>query len=88
VPLGGCSDELVALVSGLLTLTPGTMPIELVRDPTVLYIHVLHLDRVDDVRRQIWSLRDLVVRAFGGRDALAALDAAGGATDDRAGERP
>jgi multicomponent Na+:H+ antiporter subunit E len=85
VPLEGCSDELVALVSGLITLTPGTMPIELVRDPTVLYIHVLHLDRVDDVRRQIWSLRDLVVGAFGGPEALAALDAAG---DERAGERP
>jgi multicomponent Na+:H+ antiporter subunit E len=80
VPLGGCSDELVALIANLLALTPGTMPVELVRDPTVLYIHILHLDSVDDVRRQVWSLRDLVVRAFGGPEAVAAID--------RAGERP
>ncbi len=84
VPLEACSDELVTLVANLLTLTPGTMPIEIERDPTVLYVHVLHLDRVDDVRRQIWSLRDLVVRAFGGPEAMAALDRAG----DHSGERP
>jgi multicomponent Na+:H+ antiporter subunit E len=81
VPLEGCSDELVTLVANLLTLTPGTMPIEIGGDPTMLYVHVLHLDRVDDVRRQIRSLRDLVVRAFGGPEAVAALARA----DDRRG---
>jgi multicomponent Na+:H+ antiporter subunit E len=83
VPLEACSDELVTLIANLLTLTPGTMPIEIEGDPTVLYVHVLHLDRVDDVRRQIWSLRDLVVRAFGGPEAMAALDRAG----DHSGEQ-
>ena len=77
VPLAGCSDELLTLVANLLALTPGTMPVEIERDPTVLYVHVLHLDNVEDVRRQIGHLRDLVVRAFGSAETVAALGGGG-----------
>jgi multicomponent Na+:H+ antiporter subunit E len=76
VPLPGCSDELLALVANLLSLTPGTMPIEVRRNPTVMVVHVLHLDDVEAVRTRIWSLRDLVVRALGTPDAIAALPGA------------
>jgi multicomponent Na+:H+ antiporter subunit E len=65
VPLPGCSDELLALVANILAMTPGTMPLEVTRDPVVMYVHVLHLGSVDEVRREIWRLRDLVVEAFG-----------------------
>jgi multicomponent Na+:H+ antiporter subunit E len=65
VPLPGCSDELLTLIANLLAMTPGTMPLEVTRDPVVMYVHVLHLGSVDAVRREIWSLRDLVVEAFG-----------------------
>jgi hypothetical protein len=41
------------------------MPLEVTRDPVVMYVHVLHLGSVDEVRREIWRLRDLVVEAFG-----------------------
>jgi multicomponent Na+:H+ antiporter subunit E len=86
VPLAGCSDELVTIIASLVAMTPGTMPIEVDQDPTVMYVHVLHLDDPDATRAAIWRLRDQVVRAFGTPEAIAAVarakaDAlAGGAT--------
>ena len=65
VPLPGCSDELLTLITNLLALSPGTMPVELRHDPTVLYVHVLHLRDVEDVRAEITHLTALAVRAFG-----------------------
>ena len=75
VPLPGCSDELLTLMSNLLALSPGTMPIELRQDPTVLYVHVLHRNDVEQVRRDILRLTDLTVRAFGSDETIADQDA-------------
>ena len=50
------------------------MPLELTMDPLVLYVHVLHLDDVEQVRRDILHLTDLTVRAFGSAEAVAAQD--------------
>ena len=74
VPLPGCSDELLALVSNLVALSPGSMPLELTHGPTVLYVHVLHLRDLDTTRRDILRLTDLTVRAFGSAEAVAAQD--------------
>ncbi len=76
VPLAGCSDELVTLMSTLVAMTPGTMPVEVEQDPTVLYVHVLHLDDPERVRRAIWRLRDEVVQAFGTAAAVAEVEQA------------
>jgi multicomponent Na+:H+ antiporter subunit E len=73
VPLTGCSDELLTLITNFVTLTPGTAPVDVERDPPSMSVHVLHLDDVEEVRRDIWRLRDLTVRAFGSRAAIAAL---------------
>ena len=74
VPLPGCSDELLTLISNLLAISPGTMPLELRQDPIVLYVHVLHLTDVEDFRREILHLADLVVQAFGSDRAVAEHD--------------
>lgn len=73
VPLPLCSDGLVTLVANVLALTPGTMPVEVRRDPSAIYVHVLHLDDVDDVRRDVQHLAELAVAAFGSAEAVAAL---------------
>jgi multicomponent Na+:H+ antiporter subunit E len=75
VPLPDCSDEVLTLITNLLALSPGTMPIELRQGPTVLYVHVLHLRDVETARRQILHLTDLTVRAFGSDEAIAGQDA-------------
>ena len=71
VPLAGCSDEVVTVIASLVAMTPGTMPIEVDQDPTVMYVHVLNMDDPDEVRRAIWRLRDVVVQAIGTREAIA-----------------
>ena len=59
------------LISNLLALSPGTMPIEMRWNPVVLYVHVLHLTDIEAVRREILHLTDLTVRAFGSDQAIA-----------------
>ena len=75
VPLPGCSDEVVTLITNLLALSPGTMPIELRQDPLVLYIHVLHVRDVETVRLEVLRLTDLTVRAFGSDQTILDQDA-------------
>lgn len=74
VPLPLCSDGLLTLVANVLALTPGTMPLEVAREPATIYVHVLHLHDIDAVRRDVQALSALAVRAFGSADAVAALD--------------
>jgi multicomponent Na+:H+ antiporter subunit E len=73
VPLPECSDELLTLLANLVALTPGTIPVVVGGDPGEMVVHVLHLHSVEEVRQDIWSLRDLVVRAFGSPEAVAAV---------------
>lgn len=65
VRLPACSDELITLITNLLALTPGTMPLELVEAPRTLYVHALHVDDPEAVRRSIRHLTSLAVQAFG-----------------------
>lgn len=73
VPLRGASDALLTLVADAVTLTPGTLTIEVDAPTRTLYVHVLHLHSVDEVRREIRYLELLAVRAFGSSEALAGL---------------
>lgn len=74
VALPDCSDGLLTLVTNVMALTPGTMPLEVTQRPTVLYVHVLHLHDVEAARAEIRHLADLAYRAFGSDAAIAALD--------------
>lgn len=74
VELPGCSDEILTLITNLLALAPGTMPVDLTMDPTTLYVHVLHFEDVEQVEREILRLTDLVIRAFGSDEAIAAQE--------------
>lgn len=75
VPLPGCSDEIITLITNLLAMSPGTMPIELHNDPNVLYIHVLTRTDVENVRDEVLRLTDLTVRAFATDDVIADYEA-------------
>ena len=84
VPLAGCSDEVTTVIASLVAMTPGIMPIEVDEHPTVLYVHVLHLEDPDVVRRSIWRLRDLVVGAFGTAEAIAEVERVKAESQERA----
>jgi multicomponent Na+:H+ antiporter subunit E len=68
------SQTLLTLIVNTIGLTPGTMVIDLTEHPRYLYVHVLHLDDVDDARANLMRFQDLAVRAFGSADAIAELD--------------
>lgn len=55
VPLNARTDAEITLLSNLITLTPGTLSLDLSPDRRVLYVHVMYIDHgdVDEARRQI-----------------------------------
>lgn len=77
VPLTGCSDAVATVVADAITLTPGTLTLEVRHDPLTLYVHALDTRDLEQVQRDIRDLEVLVIRAFGDEDAISGLD-----TDD------
>ncbi len=64
VDLGDTPDGLTALVVATVNLTPGTFVVETRQDPTVLYVHVLHLRSVEESRAGVRFMHRLASRAF------------------------
>jgi multicomponent Na+:H+ antiporter subunit E len=82
VPMHTSSAGVVALVANSITLTPGTVTIEVIEEPTddgrtdrTLFIHVLHFLGVEAVRRDVLRLERLAIKAFGSLDELPRVDA-------------
>jgi multicomponent Na+:H+ antiporter subunit E len=73
VPLQGCSDAVATLVADSISLTPGTLTLEVRRDPLTLYVHALDVRDVDRVQADVRTLEVLAVRAFGSAEAIAGL---------------
>lgn len=73
VPLRGCSDAVATVIADAISLTPGTLTIEVRQDPLTLFVHALDVRDVEQVRADVRTLEVLAVKAFGSRDALAAL---------------
>ncbi|MGI8758062.1 MAG: Na+/H+ antiporter subunit E [Acidimicrobiales bacterium] len=73
VPIRGVSDGVITLVANAISLTPGSLTLEVRRRPAVLYVHVLHLHDIEAVRREIRHLEVLAIRAFGPLEAARAV---------------
>lgn len=73
VPLSGVSDLLTTMVANSISLTPGTLTIEVGENANVLYVHVLHLRDVEEVRRDVHRLELLAIKAFGSDEAVEEL---------------
>lgn len=65
VPLRTESATAAMVVANVITLTPGSITIESLGTPPVLYVNVMHLHDVDRVRRDLLHIEELSVRAFG-----------------------
>lgn len=65
VPISRCSSAIATLIANAISLTPGTLTLDVRGDPKVLYIHVMHLDDPEEVRRRVHRLEALAIRAFG-----------------------
>lgn len=64
VPLARSSKPIALMVAQAVSLTPGTLTIEIDEDPPVLYVHVLHLTSVEAARREVLRLEQYAARAF------------------------
>lgn len=66
VPVHGRGDRLLTLVGNSISLTPGTLTLEVDREAHVLHVHVLDVgDDVEQVRRDIARLERAAARALG-----------------------
>jgi multicomponent Na+:H+ antiporter subunit E len=65
VPLRTESNLATMIVANVITLTPGSLVLEAVGSPPVLYVNVLHLHDLERVRNDLLRIEELSVRAFG-----------------------
>jgi multicomponent Na+:H+ antiporter subunit E len=72
VELASSNPVVITLISHAIILAPGTMVIDIDKGsddrPTMLYVHVLHLRSIDDVRDEVLGLEALALAAVSGRD--------------------
>ena len=88
VPMHTTSAGVVTVVANSVTLTPGTVTVEVTEDEVddefapeggvrirrTLFIHVLHFIDVESVRRDVLQLERLAIKAFGARRELAHVE--------------
>ena len=75
VPLRTESSVAEMVVANVITLTPGTVTIESLGTPPVLYVNVMHLHDVERVRRDLLHIEELSVKAFGSARAREQMEA-------------
>lgn len=53
VPLDTTNEFAINLLANLITMTPGTMSVDVSPDHKILYVYALHITDVDDFRKKI-----------------------------------
>ncbi|MGC3954249.1 MAG: Na+/H+ antiporter subunit E [Propionicimonas sp.] len=77
VRLASNSDLYQVVVAELISIVPGTLVVETVRRPRLLYLHVFHLPDAKAIRKQrahALAIEDRVLHAFGSEDEVRAAD--------------
>jgi len=55
IPLDVRSDAAISLLANLITLTPGTLYLDVSADRRVMYVHTIHVDDLERFRQEIKS---------------------------------
>ncbi|NLF79298.1 MAG: Na+/H+ antiporter subunit E [Chloroflexi bacterium] len=53
IPLDARTDAEITLLANLIALTPGSLYLDTSQDRSVMYVHTIHVDDLDDFRRSI-----------------------------------
>ena len=53
IPLEARTDAEITLLASCITLTPGTLSLDVSQDRKVLYIHAMYIDDIENLRRDI-----------------------------------
>lgn len=65
LPLEVETDFQIFLVANLITMTPGTLSIDVSTDRKTLYVHAMYIEDEDDVRRALKeSIEDAVLKLY------------------------
>ncbi len=64
VELSATSDAGITILANLISVTPGTLSLDVSSDRKMLYIHCMYLDDEDDMRAQIKDLERRVIEIF------------------------
>lgn len=82
VPVTGASDALLTMLANAISLTPGTLTLDIDRGSSTLYVHALDLgegpEGVQSLRQDLQEQAASAVRAIGPPEARAALRSTGG----------
>ena len=74
VPVRGASDSLLTLLANAISLTPGTLTLEVDRPGSTLYVHVIDVgEGVEAVRADLLHVERLAILAVGSADVRRAL---------------
>ena len=77
VPVRGASDRLLTLLANAISLTPGTLTLEVDRPRSTLYVHVLDIGEgpqaLERVRTSILRIERLAILAVGPEEARRAV---------------
>ena len=74
VPVRGASDSLLTLLANAISLTPGTLTLEVDRPGSTLYVHVIDVgEGVDAVRADLLHIERLAILSVGSADVRRAL---------------
>lgn len=65
------SDAVVTVLANAISLTPGTLTVEVGEDPPTLFVHALHLHDVEEVRMEVRRLEWLALQAYGSAESRA-----------------
>lgn len=64
IPLGDLTDRQILILANLITMTPGTLSIDVSADRSILYLHAMYIDDPESVRRDITVYRDKIKEVF------------------------
>jgi multicomponent Na+:H+ antiporter subunit E len=53
IPLDAKTDEEITMLASMISLTPGTLSLEVSEDRRLLYIHAMFIDDADELRREV-----------------------------------
>jgi multicomponent Na+:H+ antiporter subunit E len=53
VPLDVKSDIEITLLANMITLTPGTWSLDVTPDKRILYVHIMHIEDIEETRQSI-----------------------------------
>jgi multicomponent Na+:H+ antiporter subunit E len=73
IALPGCPDGITTAVANSITLTPGTLTVEVDPEGPVLFVHVMQFESVETTRQEVYEIERRIVAAVGSAEARAAV---------------